>query len=124
MIKTIGASNSNGTFKYVPDLGFVWKILAVYLKMTAVASSGPQNAVVERLGQTEIFGEIPNQTVAGTYVGQGGVSRSSNATTYTEWNQYPIVSNSDGIEIVLTLPSGASCTYYIVYDERTEVEAI
>lgn len=118
MIKKLNATASKS---YVPGNGYIWRILSVYVQLTAVASSAAQNiTVVRKTPFAEYLAYIPNQTSAGTYNGQGAPSNYSSANYLVSYYVFPLITYNDGIEVTMTLPTGASGTVFIILDEEPE----
>ena len=111
---------STASQNFIPGNGYIWKVLSVYISLTAVASTSAQNCYVSRKGTTEILGYVSNQSSAGTVDGQGAPESYSNASYLTSYYSFPVITYNDGIEVSITIPSGATCTVAIVVDEYPE----
>lgn len=120
MIINLPVQTSTGTLK--PPGGYLWRVLSVRIVLTGVASTTSQNTYVSRGSDfgSDILAYVPDQTAAGTVVGQGSSTNYSTGNYLVSYTSQVIVSYIDGIAISAALPSGASVSIYILVDEYPE----
>lgn len=104
-----------------PGNGYIWKVLSIFIQLTAVASTATQNCYITRQGSSsEVLAYISNQTAAGTITGQGGPESFSTANYLVTYNQFPVITYNDGIYVNPTLPTGAAIAIDITVSEEPE----